>query len=79
MNLSKPMNLSKLWEIVEDRGAWRAAIQGHRVGQDWATEQQSRVRGLGARKPAPKMLLTVAERHTCINVSNGLAQSQPNW
>ena len=43
MNLSKPMNLSKLW------------------------------------KPAPKMLLTVAERHTCINVSDGLAQSQPNW
>ena len=22
------MNLSKLWEIVEDRGAWRAAVHG---------------------------------------------------
>ena len=22
------MNLRKLWEIVEDRGAWRAAVQG---------------------------------------------------
>ena len=25
------MNLSKLWEVVEDRGAWRAAAHG--VGQ----------------------------------------------
>ena len=25
---SMDMNLSKLWEIVEDRGAWHAAIHG---------------------------------------------------
>ena len=25
---STDMNLSKLWEIVEDRGAWRAAVHG---------------------------------------------------
>ena len=25
---SVDMNLSKLWEIVKDRGAWRAAAQG---------------------------------------------------
>ena len=25
---SMGMNLSKLWEIVEDRGAWRAAVHG---------------------------------------------------
>ena len=25
---SMDMNLSKLWEIVKDRGAWRAAAQG---------------------------------------------------
>ena len=25
---SMAMNLSKLWEIVRDRGAWRAAVHG---------------------------------------------------
>ena len=25
---SMKMNLSKLWEIVEDRGAWRATVCG---------------------------------------------------
>ena len=27
------MNLSKLWEIVKDRGAWRAAVRG--VTKSW--------------------------------------------
>ena len=27
------MNLSKLWEIVEDRGAWSATI--HEVAESW--------------------------------------------
>ena len=35
---SKDMNLSKLQEIVEDRGAWRETV--HRVAYDLATEQQ---------------------------------------
>ena len=30
---SMNMNLSKLQEIVEDRGAWRAAV--HRVAKIW--------------------------------------------
>ena len=32
---STDMNLSKLWEIVEDRGAWKAAVCGvKRVGHN---------------------------------------------
>ena len=35
------MNLSKLWEIVEDRGAWCTALhEVERVGHDLVTEQQ---------------------------------------
>ena len=35
------INLSKLWAIVEDRGAWSAALMGSpRVEHDLATEQQ---------------------------------------
>ena len=35
------INLSKLWEIVEDRGACDPHYMGlHRVGYDLATEQQ---------------------------------------
>ena len=30
---SVDMNLSKLWEIVEDRGAWRATVHGVAEGQ----------------------------------------------
>ena len=39
---STDMNLSKLWEIVEDRRAWQVAVHGgsQRVEHNLATEQQ---------------------------------------
>ena len=33
--ISKGMNLSKLWEIVQDRGAWLAAVQGVPKSRTW--------------------------------------------
>ena len=32
------VNLGKLWEMAEDREAWRAAVHG--VAHNWATEEQ---------------------------------------
>ena len=40
---SMDMNLSKLWETVEDRGAWCAALNrtgSQRLGHDLASRQQ---------------------------------------
>ena len=38
---SMDMNLPKLWETVEDRGAWQSVANGlQRVRRNLATEQQ---------------------------------------
>ena len=40
---SVDMNLSKLWEIVEDRGTWHASVHGsQRLGYYLVTEQQQK-------------------------------------
>ena len=37
------MNLSKLWEIVEDRGAWPAVVHGVAELDMTVTEQQQQL------------------------------------
>ena len=32
------VNLSKLWEIVEDRGAWHAVVHGVAKSQAWLSD-----------------------------------------
>ena len=41
---SMDMSLSKLWEMVEDREAWRVAVHGvTRVGHELATTEQQQI------------------------------------
>ena len=47
---SMNMNLSKFWEIVNDRGAWHAAVHGLTVRHDLATEQQQQIKILQTKK-----------------------------
>ena len=35
---SMDMDLSKLWEIVEDRGAWQAALHGIAKNGTWLND-----------------------------------------
>ena len=37
---SVDMNLSEVWEIVEDRGAWHAAVHGAAKSRTQMTKQQ---------------------------------------
>ena len=38
---STDMSLSKLWEIVKDREAWRASMGSQKVGHNSAAEHQN--------------------------------------
>ena len=51
---SMDMSLSKFQEIVKDRGAWSAAVQGsQRVGHDLVTEQQHQNPLMEIEQPKP--------------------------
>ena len=43
ITFSMDMNLSKLWEVVEDRGAWRDKSGSKTVRHYLATEQQQEI------------------------------------
>ena len=58
---SMDMNLSKLREILEDRGAWHAVVQGlQRVGHNFVAEQQQQQQKVSSQtypaKAAPEFL-----------------------
>ena len=44
---SMGMNLSKLWEMVKDREAWRAGVHG--VAKSWTPEWLNNTIGSGCR------------------------------
>ena len=46
------MNLSKLWEIVKDRGAWCAAVNGMAVSENGLVTEQQQTANVGG----PKMV-----------------------
>ena len=53
---SVDVNLSKLWEMVENRGPWRAAVHGVKESDVTATEQQMSKKSVGSelgRKTSP--------------------------
>ena len=54
---STDMNLSKLWEMVKDRGAWHAAIHGVTKSQTWLSHWTR-----FQRRAQPRFLLKA--RHT---------------
>ena len=49
---SVDMNLSKLWEIVKDRGAWHALVYGVTKSQTWLNNWTTATTKYGEKKPS---------------------------
>ena len=64
------MNLSELRDVVKDSAAWRAAVHGgHRVGYNWATEQQRQQQSLSGTALAKIRLFYLSDKHMRRSVS----------
>ena len=72
---SVDMNLSKLWETVEDRGAWSAAVHGVTKNQTQLSDRMATAL-LPPESPwwggCPPFRAALANDHTCANVPGQL-------
>ena len=72
---SVDMNLSKLWETVEDRGAWHAAVYGVTKNQTQLSDRMATTL-FPPESPwwggCPPFRAALANDHTCANVPGQL-------
>ena len=64
------MNLSKLWETVENREAWHAAVHGITKKHDLATEQQVFTK---------KKENTLSQKDLCTNTHSSIIHNNYSW